>query len=51
MTRSGWRQHYTSRQEVYCYDDFLTIMDGLQDAVTTGVTVTDPATVARAWKP
>jgi hypothetical protein len=50
-TSADWRQHYTSRQEVYCYDDFLAIMDGLQDAVATGVTVTDPATVARAWKP
>ena len=50
-TSSDWRQHYTSRQEVYCYDDFLTIMDGLRDATTTGVTVTDPSTVARAWKP
>ena len=50
-TSADWRQHYTSRQEVYCYNDFLAIMDGLRDAVTTGVTVTDPATVARAWKP
>lgn len=50
-TSSDWRQHYTSRQEVYCYVDFLTIMDGLRDATTTGVTVTDPATVADTWKP
>jgi hypothetical protein len=49
-TSPDWRQHYTSRQEVYCYNDFLTIMDGLQDATTTGVTVTDPSTVARAWE-
>jgi hypothetical protein len=44
-----WRQHYTSRQEVYCYEDFLAIMDALRDATATGVTVTDPATVAAAW--
>jgi hypothetical protein len=50
-TSTDWRQHYTSRQEVYCYNDFLTIMDGLRDATTTGVMVTDPATVASAWKP
>jgi hypothetical protein len=50
-TSPDWRQHYTSRQEVYCYEDFLTTMDGLQEATTTGVKVTDPATVARAWKP
>jgi hypothetical protein len=50
-TSADWRQHYTSRQEIYCYGDFLTIMDGLQDAVTHRVTVSDPATVARAWKP
>ena len=42
---------HASRQEVYRYDDFLAIRDGLQDAAATGVTVTDPATVARAWKP
>jgi hypothetical protein len=50
-TSPDWRQHYTSRQEVYCYDDFLTIMDALHDATATGVTVAGPATVARAWKP
>jgi hypothetical protein len=50
-TSLDWRQHYTSRQEVYCYDDFLTIMDGLHDATRTGVKVTDPATVANAWQP
>jgi hypothetical protein len=50
-TGADWRQHYTSRQEVYCYDDFIAIMDGLQQATAAGVTVTDPATVARAWRP
>jgi hypothetical protein len=50
-TSTDWRQHYTSRQEVYCYEDFLAIMDALRDATTTGVTVTDPATVAAAWRP
>jgi hypothetical protein len=50
-TSPDWHQHYTSRQGLYCYDDFLAVMDGLQEATTSGVTVTDPSTVASAWKP
>jgi hypothetical protein len=30
---------------MYCYSDFLRILD----TVPAGVTVTDPATVATAW--
>jgi hypothetical protein len=44
-TASDWRLHWTSRTEVYCYGDFLRVLD----AVPSSVTVTDPATVATAW--
>lgn len=44
-TTSHWRLHWTSRAELYCYRDFLRILD----AVPSSVTVTDPATVAAAW--
>jgi hypothetical protein len=30
---------------VYCYNDFLAVLDAVPDAVV----VTDPATVATAW--
>src|SRR5262249_31476505 len=43
-TSSDWRQHWTSKTELYCYNDFLSVLD----AVGAGVTVTDPATVATA---
>jgi hypothetical protein len=44
-TSTDWRAHWTSRAELYCYNDFLRILD----AVPAGVTVTDPAGVATAW--
>jgi hypothetical protein len=44
-TSTDWRLHWTSKTEIYCYNDFLTMLD----AVGAGVTVTDPATVAEAW--
>jgi hypothetical protein len=44
-TATDWRLHWTSKTELYCYNDFLAVLD----AVGTGVTVTDPATVAQAW--
>jgi hypothetical protein len=44
-TSSDWHLHWTSRTELYCYDDFLAVLN----AVGTGVTVTAPATVATAW--
>jgi hypothetical protein len=42
---TDWRLHWTSKTEIYCYNDFLTMLN----AVGSGVTVTDPATVAAAW--
>jgi hypothetical protein len=44
-TSSGWRSHWTSRAELYCYRDFLRIIN----SVPSTVTVTDPARVATAW--
>jgi hypothetical protein len=44
-TSSDWRRHWTSKQEMYCYNDFLAAMD----AVPSTVTPADPATVATAW--
>lgn len=37
--------HWTSRTELFCVDDFLAAVD----RIPAGVTVTDPATVAEAW--
>jgi hypothetical protein len=42
---TDWRLHWTSRQELYCYKDFLRILDAVPDTVV----VTDPAGVATAW--
>jgi len=38
-------QHWTSRVELYCYGDYLAIVD----AIPSSAVVTDPATVAAAW--
>jgi hypothetical protein len=48
-TSADWRQHFTSHTELYCYRDFLRVMDALQAAVANGVVVADPETVANAW--
>jgi len=49
-TSTDWRRHWTSRGELYCYDDFLRVMDALQTAVASGTVVAaDPSTVAAAW--
>jgi hypothetical protein len=37
--------HWTTKIEVYCWNDFLSVIN----SVPAGVTVTDPATVAAAW--
>lgn len=37
--------HWTSKGELYCWNDYLSIIS----SVPSGVTVTDPATVAAAW--
>jgi hypothetical protein len=42
---ADWHAHWTSRPEVYCYNDFLSVLDAVPDAVV----VTDPAGVATAW--
>jgi len=44
-TGADWRTHWTSKPEIYCYGDFLQVIDAIPDTVT----VTDPATVAEAW--
>jgi hypothetical protein len=44
-TASDWRRHYTSRTEMYCWNDYVKILNAIPDAAV----VTDPATVARSW--
>lgn len=44
-TSSDWTQHWTSNGELYCYNDFLSVIG----AIPPSVVVTDPATVATAW--
>jgi hypothetical protein len=46
---SDWRKHFTSHSELYCYRDFMLVMDALTRAVKRGVVVTGPASVADAW--
>ena len=42
--------HWASRPEVYCWTDFLRVLDALaQERNAGGVIVADPATVADAW--
>ena len=48
-TSDDWRRHFTSHSELYCYRDFLLVMDALKRAMTRGVVVTDPGSVADAW--
>jgi hypothetical protein len=42
---SDWRLHFTSRTEMYCWNDYQRVLN----AIPAGAIVTDPATVARAW--
>jgi hypothetical protein len=44
-TASDWHRHFTSRTEMYCWNDYLKILN----AIPGGAVVTDPATVARSW--
>ncbi|MDP9298512.1 MAG: hypothetical protein M3O98_07585 [Actinomycetota bacterium] len=45
-----WRRHYTSQWELYCYRDFVRVMNALRNRIrSSGVVSTDPATVAAAW--
>jgi hypothetical protein len=44
-TSPRWQDHWTADGERYCWTDYLAIVR----AIPSTVTVTDPATVARAW--
>ena len=44
-TSSDWRKHWTSVPELYRFNDFLRVVDGIPGDVE----VTDPLTVANAW--
>jgi hypothetical protein len=44
-TSPNWQLHWTSHNEMYCLNDFETIIASIQP----GIVVTDPATVAVAW--
>jgi len=44
-TSSNWKLHWTSHTEMYCLNDFMTIIESIEP----GIVVTDPATVATAW--
>jgi hypothetical protein len=44
-TSPDWRNHWSNNAELYCWSDYLTVLD----AIPPGVVVTDPATVAAAW--
>ena len=44
------RLHWATRPEVYCWNDFVEVLDALQVERSAGrVVVTDPRTVATAW--
>jgi hypothetical protein len=40
-----WRNHWTSNPELYCYNDFLSVVDAVPDAARFA----SPAAVATAW--
>jgi hypothetical protein len=42
---AGWKGHWTNAAELYCWNDYLYILNHLSPSVV----VTDPATVATAW--
>ncbi len=44
-TSPNWKLHWTSHNEMYCLNDFMTIIGSIKP----GVLVVDPATVATAW--
>jgi hypothetical protein len=44
-TSPDWRQHFTSKTEVYCWTDYQRALA----AIPADAVVTDPATVAQAW--
>jgi hypothetical protein len=44
-TAPNWQDHWTADVERYCWNDYQEILD----AIPTGMTVTDPKTVAEAW--
>jgi hypothetical protein len=44
-TSTNWKLHWTSHTEMYCLNDFMSIIA----AIKPSLVVTDPATVATAW--
>jgi hypothetical protein len=44
-TSPDWTLHWTSQTEMYCANDF----DSILDSVPAGIVVTDPGTVGTAW--
>ena len=47
---TDWRRHYTSQWELYCYGDFLRVMDALRRRIRRdGVRNAGPKAVGRAW--
>jgi hypothetical protein len=45
LANNGWKAHWTSLFEVYCWNDYLYALS----LIPSNVVVTDPATVAEAW--
>jgi hypothetical protein len=44
-TNSDWQAHWTSHTELYCWNDYLRVLD----AIPPTTIVTDPGAVATAW--
>jgi hypothetical protein len=44
-TSTDWRRHFSSRTEIYCWNDYQTVLRSIPAAAM----VTDPATVASSW--
>jgi hypothetical protein len=42
---ADWHLHWSTDAERYCWSDYVRILDG----IPSGITVTDPKTVAKAW--
>lgn len=48
-TGADWHTHWTSNGELYCWEDFLRIMDAVQAAEANGAITAGPYQVAQAW--
>ena len=44
-TSTDWRRHFSSRTEIYCWNDYQRVLGSIPPAAM----VTDPATVASSW--